>query len=275
MKTRVILFVIDGLRADALEQAETPTLHALMQRGAYTLAAQTVMPSITLPTHTSMMHGVPPEVHGITSNTWQALPVDARGVPLPGIFDLLHQNHLRTAAFTTWEELRDLWRPGAVDEAAFVNIYGPRGSQSDTLIAQLAADHIAREQPDFTFVYLGLTDEIGHHFGWLSAEYCAAVQVADAAIAHVLDVLAEKGLLADTTCLVTADHGGHRHDHGDNIPEDMTIPWIMAGPGIRSGVLLAEPVRIYDTAPTIAHLLGVPLPTAWQGRVIAEALSEA
>lgn len=49
-----VLFMLDGVRPDAIEQAHTPTLHALMQRGAYSMQAQSVMPSITLPCHTSI-----------------------------------------------------------------------------------------------------------------------------------------------------------------------------------------------------------------------------
>jgi len=46
----------------------------------------------------------------------------------------------------------------------------------------------------------------------------------------------------------------------------------LAGRGVRPGGL--EPSRIVDVAPTILHLLGYPIPSNMDGRVISEALSE-
>lgn len=264
----VILFVVDGMRPDTVSPARTPVINGLMQRGTYSLAARSVMPSVTLPVHMSMFHGAPPDAHTVTSNDWHPTPGDA----LPGIVDLAREARRRTAAFYTWEPLRDLWRPGAMTYSSFINIYGPDGLESDREIARLAADYLTSVRPEFTFVYLGLVDEIGHRYGWLSAEYLAAVAGADAAIGHVLERLEGAGLLARTACLVLADHGGHDHGHGLDIPEDMTIPWVLAGPGIRRGSELSVPVNVTDTAPTLASLLGLPIPLVWSGRVVAEAM---
>ena len=63
---RVILFVLDGLRPDGLQQAPTPHVDCLISQGASTYTARTVMPSSTLPCHTSMFRGVTPQRHGIT-----------------------------------------------------------------------------------------------------------------------------------------------------------------------------------------------------------------
>ena len=63
----VILIMIDGTRPDALDTARCPTLRGLMQRGASTMQAHSVMPSITLPCHMSIFHSVPPTRHGITA----------------------------------------------------------------------------------------------------------------------------------------------------------------------------------------------------------------
>lgn len=264
----VVLFVVDGMRPDALALAPTPAIHSLMARGAHTLTARTVMPSITLPTHMSMFHSVLPQTHGVQTNTWQP----ASGDPLPGIMELAHQAGRKTAAFYTWEELRDLWRPGSLTYSSFVNLYGPNGMDSDQEAARLAAEYIVRERPNFTFLYLGLVDEIGHRHGWLSPEYLAAVAGADAAIGHVLQRLKMAELLGSTACLVTADHGGHERAHGAEIAEDMLIPWVLAGPGVKPGSALNGTVSILDTAATIAILLDLPAPAAWRGRAVLEAL---
>jgi len=272
MVERVVLFVVDGMRPDGILKARTPVLQSLITHGASSLTAQTVMPSITLPTHASMFHGVSPEIHGVTSNLWQTVPPAESGEPVLGIMELVHQAELKAAAFYTWEELRDLWRPGSLVLSSFVNIYAPGGDHSDAEIARLAGETIVREQPDFAFVYLGWTDEIGHRKGWMSPEYLEAIGSADAAIGQVLEALEKAGLLESTTCLVTADHGGHEYGHGSDCPEDMTIPWILAGSGVRRGYSLTGPVRIVDTAATIAHLLGLSIPSIWQGRPVLEAL---
>jgi len=270
MVERVILFVVDGLRPDGLLQAQAPAMHGLLKRGAYTLEAQSVMPSITLPCHVSMFHGVTPEVHGVTTNMWEPAPDG----PIPGLFEVVRQAKRRPASFYTWEPLRDLSRPGAVAYSCMTDIYWPGEENSDLAIARLAADYIVQSRPDFTFVYLGLTDEVAHRYGWMSAEYLQAIAVADEGIGHVLERLAGAGLLEETACLVTSDHGGHDHRHGEDIPEDMTIPWVLAGPGIRPGCKLEGPVRIFDTAPTIARLLDLPIPAVWQGRAVSEAWEE-
>ena len=75
----VVLFVLDGLRPDGLQQADTPNIGSVFADGAFTMEARTVMPSATLPCHTSMFRGVTPERHGITTNTWvpQVRPVSS------------------------------------------------------------------------------------------------------------------------------------------------------------------------------------------------------
>ncbi|MEZ4556357.1 MAG: alkaline phosphatase family protein [Caldilineaceae bacterium] len=75
-----VLIMTDGMRPDALPQVDTPHLDALQARSAYTMAGSSVMPSVTLPCHTSIFHSVPPQRHGIVTNVWQPM---AR--PLPGL----------------------------------------------------------------------------------------------------------------------------------------------------------------------------------------------
>ena len=113
---RVILFVLDGLRPDGLQQASTPHVDRLISQGACTYTARTVMPSSTLPCHTSMFRGVPPQRHGILTNTW--VP---QVRPIPSLVDVLHQAGKRTAFFYNWEQLRDLADPGSLDRSYYMN----------------------------------------------------------------------------------------------------------------------------------------------------------
>ena len=69
---RVILISIDGLRSDIVNNpafAENhPYLARLMAEGEYCANVQTVFPSLTYPSHTSMITGVMPDKHGIVNN---------------------------------------------------------------------------------------------------------------------------------------------------------------------------------------------------------------
>ena len=59
------------------------------------------------------------------------------------------------------------------------------------------------------------------------------------------------------TVIVTADHGGHGRNHGEDVPTDMFIPWIVWGEGASRGMNVADGVRTMDTAATVLWLLGV------------------
>jgi arylsulfatase A-like enzyme len=50
----------------------------------------------------------------------------------------------------------------------------------------------------------------------------------------------------------------------------MTIPWLAAGPSIRAGHVIQTPVSLLDTAPTIAHMLGLKASPQWEGRCVDE-----
>jgi arylsulfatase A-like enzyme len=66
--------------------------------------------------------------------------------------------------------------------------------------------------------------------------------------------------------------GGQDFDHDAGLAEDLTIPWIISGLGIRCSHQITSVVNIIDTAPTIAHLLGLPTPDEWSGWVVSEVL---
>src|SRR5436190_2337081 len=105
MMPPVVLIMMDGMRPDALVQANTPRIDALMANGAYTLNARSVMPSVTLPCHTSIFHSVPPTRHGITDNTWHPM---AR--PVQGLVDAAKWEDKRCGFFHNWDPLRDVTR---------------------------------------------------------------------------------------------------------------------------------------------------------------------
>ncbi len=244
---------IDGLRPDALPATHCPSLESLRRRGSWTLAATTVMPSITLPVHVSMFHAVPPTRHGITTNDWQPM---AR--PLPGLAEVAKAAGLRSAFFYNWEPLRDLSRPNTLEFSHFChNECLPDGDQA---IADEAARYLAGNRPDLLFVYFGTLDAWGHDHGFMSETYLRHLESVDAALGTLLAALP-----AEATVLVTSDHGGHERAHGTQMPEDMIVPWFIAGPGISGGHEIRAAVSILDTAPTLAHVLGLKPDRQWEG----------
>ncbi|MCZ7543580.1 MAG: alkaline phosphatase [Anaerolineae bacterium] len=136
----------------------------------------------------------------------------------------------------------------------------------------MAAAYLAAEQPDLCVIYMGNIDEIGHRDGWMSAPYREAIAQGDRAIGRVLAALDGAGLRARYALLVQADHGGHERDHSAGAPEDLTIPWVLSGPGVKRNHRIQTPVMIYDTAATIAHLLDLPRPAVWDGQPVYDAL---
>jgi predicted AlkP superfamily pyrophosphatase or phosphodiesterase len=233
-----------------------------MAEGAYTLKARSVMPSVTLPCHTSMLRGVTVERHGITSNEFHPL---AR--PVPSVIDVAHAAGKRTGFFFNWGQLRDLCDPESLDVSyLFRDAYTPEG---DWKLARAAAEHLLQQDFDFLFLYLGHTDECGHEHGWMSQEYLGAIANADRCVGHLLEACLQTG--RPRNLLLLSDHGGHGRSHGTECDEDMNIPWIMHGPAFKPGVIEST-LYLYDACPTLAHLLGVSQAREWDGRVALEAI---
>ncbi|MCU0316101.1 MAG: ectonucleotide pyrophosphatase/phosphodiesterase [Fimbriimonadaceae bacterium] len=259
----VVLISIDGLRPDGVKEASTPHLNQLIQEGSSTLAARSVMPSITLPCHSSMFRGVPPEVHGVVSNEYHRPKRE-----IPSLFDLCHQNRKKSGMFYNWGQLRDLAAPESVDVSYLVNDL--RSNQGDHRLVDSALAHSRTDGFDFLFLYLGRLDQIGHDWGWMSDEYLQGVTEADRQVGRLIDGLLETK--QPLNVLVMSDHGGHDHSHGTDSQEDMTVPFILWGYEITSHHTIQQPVSIIDTAPTLARLINIPVAVEWQGKVVREAI---
>src|SRR5579862_2958093 len=194
----VLLVSIDGMRPDALLQADTPCIDRLIAAGTACMAGRTVMPSVTLPCHTSMLRGVDTPRHGITSNTFQPL---AR--PVPSLLDVARAAGKRTGFFYNWGELRDLCEPGSLDVAFFwQDAYTPEG---DRRVARAAAEHTVEQPFDLLFLYLGYVDECGHKHGWMSEPYLQAIANADRCVNRVLDACTLDG--RKPVVMLLSDHG--------------------------------------------------------------------
>ncbi|MBQ8752636.1 MAG: alkaline phosphatase family protein [Clostridia bacterium] len=249
---KVVLVLADGMRPDGLENF--PVARRMMAEGAYAPDAQTVYPSVTLPCHMSLFHSVTPQRHGITTNIYMP-----QVRPIPGLCEALRRAGKTCAFFYNWEELRDLSRPDSLAFAGYFSGHVHGYEAANRMVTDAAVSCIREHAPDFLFVYYGWSDSAGHNHGWLSEEYFHAVNDAWEQIARLREILPE-----EYTLMVTADHGGHERSHGCDIPEDMTIPLFACGKPFAAGSGF-ENANIMDIAPTVATLLGAPIPEEWEG----------
>ena len=254
MENKVILISIDGMRPDGVTQCGNPYVEELMKTTSYTLDAQTVFPSVTLPCHMSMFHSVTPSRHGITTNLYMP-PVR----PINGLFEQIINAGGRSAMYYGWEPLRDISRPGSLFNADYQMAYS--ADNTDRILTERALRCIEEYKPDFIFLYMVETDEKGgHDNGWMSEPYLHCISEA---ITNVKNVIEKTN--GEYTVIVTADHGGHDRAHGSDLKEDMTIPMFFYGKEFTPGHVFKD-VSILDLAPTIAHIMGIATPREWEGK---------
>ncbi len=255
---RVAIISIDGLRPDAIQQTGAPNILTLAGRGAYSWRAQTILPSNTLPSHISMLTGYTPEDHGVTWDDY----TPARGqIMVPTIFGIARAKGLRTGMVVGKEKFAHFRDTGACDTWVLTAL------GDDDVAGRVAAASLIR--PDLLFVHLPDVDLTGHGSKWMSEAYLAAVRRADAAVGRIVAALP-----ADTTFILTADHGGRPEGHGSDNTLDTTIPWIIAGPSTARGHQLASGVRTIDTAATAAFVLGVQIQPDAPGQPVYEAFKK-
>ena len=259
---RVLIVSFDGLRPDAIEKAPMTNLIELMKSSAYSLAAQTILPSVTLTAHASMLSGLCPAKHTAYWDDYVPENGYALGADL---FDLAHAAGLRTVMVVGKEKLRHVTEPESADVFIF--------NESDQSIGNLAEIEV---QKDFglMFVHFPTGDILGHEWSWMGAVQMSAYRAEDKALAQILAALDSAGLRAGTLVIVTADHGGIvGGSHGGDSPEETTIPWIASGPGVIAGPLNSF-VHITDTAASAAYALGLSRPAEWDGVPVYEAFGQ-
>ncbi len=259
----VFVIVVDGLRPDALQRAQTPHLDRLWQSGLYSWNAQTVLPSTTLPAVASLLTGLRPERHRILWNHWAP---ELGRISVPTIFQIAQAEEIPTVAFVSKRKLEHLFQ---AETPVFV-----LNAEARHLI-EAARGYIAERRPRLVFLHLSDVDDAGHRYGWMTVRQLQAVERVDEAIGLLLTSLEDLKILNESVIIVTADHGGHGRIHGTDDPRDMTIPWILWTPEIEIGRELTQTVRIYDTAATVLAALGLAIPEGWEGVPLLEAFPEA
>lgn len=268
---RVVLLGIDGFTIAGLEKASMPNIKGLMQRGAWSKEARSVMPTVSAPNWASILNGAGPEQHGVTSNDWTVtqrsiLPTESETDGyFPDLFYLIHEKGHGAACgiFYDWPELINLFN------LYYFKRFEP--TKSDRESVSQALPFLLKEGGKLAFVYFGAPDEMAHTYGFESAEYLASLAQVDSCIGMLTNGLEKEGRLASTHILVVSDHGGVGKGHGGLTMTELLVPWIIAGPKVKTNHEISMPVNVFDTAPTIAYLLGIKQPDCWIGRPVREA----
>ncbi|MDQ6480125.1 alkaline phosphatase [Dyadobacter sp. LHD-138] len=265
----VILIGSDGFGAYAFDKAKAPNLRKLMEEGSWTLNARTVLPSSSAPNWASMVMGAGPELHGYTKWGSQSPDLPARELDeygmFPTVYGLLRKERPKSeiGVIYEWDGIGYLFPKKAVNK--------DQNCDGDIALTKAATSYIKEKKPNFLFIHLHDVDSVGHNAGHGTPEYYAAIERTDTHIGSIIKSIEEAGIMDKTAIIFTADHGGINKGHGAISMQEMQIPWIIAGPGIRKKNEIKESVMTFDTASTIAALFKLKQPQVWIGRPVKTA----
>ena len=242
----VLLISLDGLRPGDISDAKArgmnlPVLSGLRAEGASAQGVVGVLPTLTYPSHTTLVTGVSPGRHGVVNNlTFDPEQKNQGGwywytsdVKVPTLWQAAHAAGLLTAnvhwpvtvgATGIDENLPQIWRAGTEDDRKLLTALATPG-----LVARLErrvgarypqgidetvegdaqrvafAEALLADKPQFTTVYLAGIDHTEHHDGPDSAAAKAAIEATDALVGRL--VRAARAAMPDVTVVVVSDHG--------------------------------------------------------------------
>ncbi len=267
----VIVIGVDGMSPDGVIKANTPVMDRMMENGAYTLTARGVLPTSSSTNWATMVSGAGPEKHGVTSNGWERddfnFPAVTTGTEeiYPTIFGVTRSQRpdMEIGAIYNWSGF------GRLIERSSLNYDVTKKDAGET--AQTAVAYIKEKKPGFLFVHFDHVDHAGHEDGHGTAHYYEAVSQADRYIGEIIQATKDAGMFEHTVFIVSADHGGVGRSHGGETLEELEIPFIIYGKGVRHGYRIPHDVFTYDNAATVAFLLGVTPPYSWTGKPVTSA----
>lgn len=216
IKPTVILISIDGFHADYLDKYPSPHLEALAQDGVRATSMIPVFPSLTFPSHYSMVTGLYPEHHGIVSNSMND--------PQIGKFALSDQTSVEDSRWWGGEPLwvtvqksgqksGTLFWPGSATKIVgkFPNYYRKyeKGLAYSKRVQQILQwlDLPAKDRPTFLTLYFEAVDSAGHAYGPESSQVKKAVARVDRAIGGLMRGLRERKIFGSVNLIIVSDHG--------------------------------------------------------------------
>jgi hypothetical protein len=248
-----LMISIDGLRPDYVTAADRyglkiPALRRFMTDGTYA-RVQGVIPTVTYPSHTTLVTGVAPARHGIYSNTmfdplrgigpatWYWYAED---IKLPTLWDAVARAGWTTASIqwpvtvgarVTWN-IPDYWR-SALDDPKIRRALSTPGllaaleaelgaypealdTESDEARGRFAVRLLETKRPAFLTLHLLALDHAQHETGPMSSETFATLERLDAVVARLRDT-AERLAPGRALVAIVSDHGFVKTDTQVNL----------------------------------------------------------
>jgi predicted AlkP superfamily pyrophosphatase or phosphodiesterase len=243
----VVLVSIDGLRpADVIEAEQRglkiPNLRRFVTEGSYATGVRGVLPSVTYPSHTTLLTGTSPDRHGIVMNSsFDPLQINQGGwfwyasdIRVPTLWQAAKGARLSVgnvhwpvsvgAAGVDWN-LPQIWRTGHADDAKLLTALATPGVipelealvggsyplgineeiDGDEARARFAAAMLRRHKPQFLTVYFAALDHQEHMDGPGTPGAYAVLERIDAALGVVMAAMRE--VHPDGVVAVASDHG--------------------------------------------------------------------
>lgn len=302
----VLLLTVDTLRADHLgaygyPQETSPHIDGLARRGLLFLRAETPQ-SATWPALTSLHTSQYPSAHGVIWNGHEMPPgivtlagllqgrrystsaflANMQGARHPGFDRLtrarageqsLNDLELTEAAIAELELLRN--RPFFL----WLHLIGPHASYAPPAPWDTAFTRPGRSAVGGTLDGLVRIRQEGRPLSEADVAhvvglYDGEIGRVDELMGRVLHALGEFGLEETTLVIFTADHGEDLHEHHryffhspSMYGSSLHVPLVLALPGVlRQGAATEQPASLLDIPPTVLGLLGLPVPSTFQGR---------
>ena len=252
----VLLISVDGMKPEAVIDAQShglkvPNLRALMADGAYSSGVRGVLPTLTYPSHTTLLTGASPAKHGIFDNTTfdprlrnqQGWYWYAEDIKVPTLWDAAAAANLETAniywpvsvgAKITYN-LPQIWRAGTEDDLKLQRALSTKGLEQelsaglgrypggmeetvaeDEIRARFAIRLLEKKHPAFFTVYLTGLDTEEHASGPFSSKSNQTLERLDAVVGS-LRTAAEKAAPGRATICVVSDHGFAAIEHDVNL----------------------------------------------------------
>jgi predicted AlkP superfamily pyrophosphatase or phosphodiesterase len=243
----VVLISIDGLRPEFyLDPAwPAPTIQQMAREGAHAQAVQTVFPSVTYPSHTTIVTGALPARHGVVYNR----PFEPEGqtgrwfweestIQVPTLWDAVQEAGLESAAISwpvsvgapitrnlpeVWSLERDAKEHQAIKDATtppelfeelereatgkLAGRYSMSYLGRDQLVGLMGAYLLETHKPALLALHLVESDHFMHELGRDGEHVRRAVAAADAAVSLVVEAAERAGILERTAFVITGDHG--------------------------------------------------------------------
>jgi hypothetical protein len=225
---KVMIIGIDGCRSDALQQANTPNIDALLPNALYTYDAWHTGITISGPSWSGIMCGVTETKHGVTGNSYSGSNYNQYPYFTTRAKEV--KPDLYCVQVSEWDAMTNLVYNDGWDK----KILAPDGQGGPTVDS--AWIELANPDLDCIFVYFDRVDLTGHAttFSPQNTNYIKAIEFTDSCIGLVVDSLRNRPTYAqeDWLILLITDHGGILFGHGGNTNEERHIWWMASGDAV-------------------------------------------